>query len=407
MDDLRIIELYFNRDEQAIKETDAKYGKLCHSIAYNILNNHEDSEECVNDTYVSVWNTIPPTRPHNFMPFICKIARNLSLKRLEFMKRKKRSAEIILSLDELAAVLPDERYAPDVSDEDVGKLISKFLRSQEEYVRNVFIRKYFYFDSINRFPDLEVRRNSGERLLRLEIKCLQCIAEEKSANFDTLMKDIDPRTDYVVVCLWDWNNASSSTYAWDSVPQIYKIYIFHAYSLTALRDAYWLNKPPANIGDGYQGFDARYAVTCSNGHYSKEQGNYGKLTRIWKKGFAYRPAETEELLDTENEYLSFQKEIIATGFEILSKSHLRQLTNDTIEEIVENGNIIGYKANRFAYVQSNVRQILSFAQSHNATIIVTMTEKYRSNVYKIGATTVDKIADNEKPKRLLSIISQL
>ena len=148
MDDLRIIELYFNRDEQAIKETDTKYGKLCHSIAYNILNNHEDSEEWVNDTYVSVCNTIPPTRPHNFMSFICKIARNLSLKRLEFMKRKKRSAEIILSLDELAAVLPDERYAPDVSDEDVGKLISKFLRSQEEYVRNVFIRKYFYFDSI-------------------------------------------------------------------------------------------------------------------------------------------------------------------------------------------------------------------------------------------------------------------
>ena len=72
MDDLRIIELYFNRDEQAIKETDTKYGKLCHSIAYNILNNHEDSEECVNDTYVSVWNTIPPTRPHNFMSFIPK-----------------------------------------------------------------------------------------------------------------------------------------------------------------------------------------------------------------------------------------------------------------------------------------------------------------------------------------------
>ncbi len=148
MDDLRIIELYFNRDEQAIKETDTKYGKLCRSIAYNILNNYEDSEECVNDTYVGVWNTIPPTRPDNFMSFICKIARNLSLKRLEFMKRKKRSAEIILSLDELAAVLPDERYAPDVNDEDVGKLISKFLRSQEEDVRNVFIRKYFYFDSI-------------------------------------------------------------------------------------------------------------------------------------------------------------------------------------------------------------------------------------------------------------------
>lgn len=147
-EDPRIIELYFNRDEEAIKETNAKYGNLCHSIAYNILNNHEDAEECVNDTYASVWNTIPPIRPYNFMAFICKIARNLSLKRLEFMKRKKRSAEIILSLDELTAVLPDERYAPDVSDEEVGKLISEFLRGQEEYVRNVFIRRYFYFDSI-------------------------------------------------------------------------------------------------------------------------------------------------------------------------------------------------------------------------------------------------------------------
>ena len=147
-DDLRIIELYFDRNEQAITETDTKYGKLCHSIAYNILNNHEDSEECVNDTYVGVWNAIPPTRPNNFMSFVCKVARNLSLKRLEFMKREKRSAEVILSLDELAAVLPDDRYAPDVSDEDVGKLISKFLSSQEKYVRDVFIRKYFYFDSI-------------------------------------------------------------------------------------------------------------------------------------------------------------------------------------------------------------------------------------------------------------------
>ena len=153
MDDLRIIELYFEGDEQAIKETDAKYGKLCHSIAYNILNNHEDSEECVNDTYVGVWNAIPPTRPSNFMSFICKIARNLSLKRLEFMQREKRSADVLLSSDELAAVLPDERYAPDVSDEDVGKLISKFLRTQKEDARNVFIRKYYFFDSIGEIAE--------------------------------------------------------------------------------------------------------------------------------------------------------------------------------------------------------------------------------------------------------------
>ena len=153
MEDQQIIDLYFDRNEQAITETNVKYGKLCHSIAYNILSNREDSEECVNDTYIGVWNAIPPTRPNNFMAFVCRIARNLSLKRLEFLKREKRSADVILSLDELSAVLPDERYAPDVSDEDVGRLISQFLRTQKEDVRNVFIRKYYFFDSVKEIAE--------------------------------------------------------------------------------------------------------------------------------------------------------------------------------------------------------------------------------------------------------------
>lgn len=148
MDDLKIIELYFKRNEQAIKETDAKYGKLCRSIAYNILNNLEDSEECVNDTYIGIWNAIPPTKPNNFMAFICKITRNLSLKRLEFMKREKRSADMLVSLEELEAVLPDEKCDVDMSDDDIGKLISSFLHTQKEDSRNVFIRKYYFFDSI-------------------------------------------------------------------------------------------------------------------------------------------------------------------------------------------------------------------------------------------------------------------
>lgn len=148
MDDLKIIELYFARDEQAIRETDAKYGRLCHRIAYNILNNHEDSEECVNDTYVGVWNAIPPVRPDNFMAFVSRIARNLSLKRLEYMKREKRSRAVLVSLTELEEVLPDNRIATDICDEDIGRLISEFLCGQKEDVRNVFIRKYYFFDSI-------------------------------------------------------------------------------------------------------------------------------------------------------------------------------------------------------------------------------------------------------------------
>ena len=148
MDDLGIIEMYFGRDEQAIKETDTKYGKLCHSIAYNILNNHEDSEECVNDTYIGVWNAIPPTRPNNFMAFVCRITRNLSLKRLETMTRQKRRSDTLVSLEELAEILPDESIADEYSDEDIGKKISSFLRNEKEDVRDVFIRKYYFFDSI-------------------------------------------------------------------------------------------------------------------------------------------------------------------------------------------------------------------------------------------------------------------
>ena len=112
------------------------------------MNNNEDSEECVNDTYIGVWNAIPPARPNNFMAFVCKITRNLSLKRLEAMSRQKRSQAILVSLDELAEVLSDESIVDGVSDEDIGKLISDFLRNEKSEIRDVFIRKYYFFDSI-------------------------------------------------------------------------------------------------------------------------------------------------------------------------------------------------------------------------------------------------------------------
>ena len=148
VEDLEIIELYFARDERAIKETDAKYGKLCYNIAYNVLNNREDSEECVNDTLVGVWNAIPPTRPDNFMLFVCGVARNLSLKRLEFITREKRRIPATVSLDELEGILSDDEFIADMNEENVGKLISAFLHEQKNDVRNVFIRKYYFFDSV-------------------------------------------------------------------------------------------------------------------------------------------------------------------------------------------------------------------------------------------------------------------
>ena len=153
MDETQIIDLYFARDEQAIKETQAQYGKRMYAMAYRILNNHEDSEECVNDAYVGLWNAIPPTRPNSLLAFACKITRNLSLKKLQYLTREKRSVDLTTSFDELETVLPDERFAPDVSDEDIGKLISQFLRGQKEEVRFVFIRKYFFFEPIKEIAE--------------------------------------------------------------------------------------------------------------------------------------------------------------------------------------------------------------------------------------------------------------
>ena len=148
MEDTQIIALYFARDERAIRETDEKYGKICLRIANNILDNEEDSKECLNDTYLSVWNQIPPTHPQNFMAFISKIARNLALKKLEYLYAKKRTPNVVVPLSELEMILAD-RHAPSAMEsEEIGRLLSDFLRKEKEDSRNVFIRRYWYFDSV-------------------------------------------------------------------------------------------------------------------------------------------------------------------------------------------------------------------------------------------------------------------
>lgn len=149
MEDLQIIELYFERDENAIRETDKKYGRLCFRLAVNILQSDEDSGECVNDTYLAVWNKIPPTRPNNFMAFLSKITRNLSLKRLDYNKAAKRTPDMFLSFNELEDVFPDNNITPNVENEELGNLISQFLRHEKADARNVFIRKYWFFDSVS------------------------------------------------------------------------------------------------------------------------------------------------------------------------------------------------------------------------------------------------------------------
>ncbi len=145
MDDSRIIDLYLGRNEEAIKQTEIKFSKLCHGIAIGILSNTADAEECVNDTYLGVWNSIPPEKPKNLRAYVAKIARNLSLKRLEYNTADKRSG-IAVDLSELEGVLADHETV--MNEEDIGHLINEFLKSEKEDARNVFLRKYWFFDSV-------------------------------------------------------------------------------------------------------------------------------------------------------------------------------------------------------------------------------------------------------------------
>lgn len=145
MEDTGIIDLFFARDEQAIIETKKKFGPLCLQLAGRLLWNSQDAEECVNDAYFSLWNTIPPERPTYFGAFLCKIVRNLSLKRLEYLTAKKRMRFAEVSFEELEGVL---RQEDDHSEEELGELINRFLYTEKPIYRQVFLRKYWFFDSI-------------------------------------------------------------------------------------------------------------------------------------------------------------------------------------------------------------------------------------------------------------------
>lgn len=150
MDDSDIIELYWARQEQALVETDRKYGAYCRSIAQNILKNPADSEECVNDTYMRAWNTIPPQRPTILQVFLGTITRNLSVNRFRANHTLKRGGgQLTMALEELEFCLPAaDTVERQVESAELGRLIDAFLRGLPERDRYIFIRRYWYVDSI-------------------------------------------------------------------------------------------------------------------------------------------------------------------------------------------------------------------------------------------------------------------
>ena len=149
LDDKALIERYWARDEAAIEETSARYGRLCFHIAGNILRDPQDCEECVNDSYLAVWNAIPTQRPERFPVFLGRITRNLALKRRDYLSAAKRNPAASVSLEELGDCVSGGRSPEsELENRRIEEAISAFLWAQEAEKRNVFLRRYWYFDSI-------------------------------------------------------------------------------------------------------------------------------------------------------------------------------------------------------------------------------------------------------------------
>jgi RNA polymerase sigma-70 factor (ECF subfamily) len=145
MEDKQIIELYFNRSEQAIEETSSKYGKLTRSVSYRIVRNEEDSDECVSDTYMALWNTIPPENPDPFAAYICRLARNISVKKLRYNTADKRNSFYDVSIGELEEVLTaNSDVLKEIEAEELQASINSFLKTLKKTDRVIFVKRFWF-----------------------------------------------------------------------------------------------------------------------------------------------------------------------------------------------------------------------------------------------------------------------
>lgn len=151
LSDERIIELYWDRDEKAISETDRKYGKYLYVIAYNIVHNRLDCEECLNDTYLGTWEAIPPHRPNVFQVFLSRIMRNIAVDRLREISAQKRvPSEMIVSLDELGDCIADDTTPEEeLAVEQLTRVLEDYVKTLDDREQFIFVCRYYYADKVS------------------------------------------------------------------------------------------------------------------------------------------------------------------------------------------------------------------------------------------------------------------
>ena len=167
MQDSKIIDLFFERSEQAITELSIKYEKLCKKISINILGNEEDALECINDSYLGVWNTIPPQRPDNLKYYLCRIVRNNALKKYHSNTAIKRNSHYDIALQELEECICNTvSIETELSSAEITRLIDEFLSMQKQENRIIFTRRYYFGDSVG---DIAVRMGMSENNISVRL----------------------------------------------------------------------------------------------------------------------------------------------------------------------------------------------------------------------------------------------
>ncbi len=180
--DEQIIQLFFARSEDGLEELDAKYGKVCNKLSFGILNNRLDAQECVNDAYLGVWNAIPPTKPNPLLTFVCKIVRNVSLKRYSSNTAKKRNSAYDVAISELEACLSSPNTVQvEIETKELARIIENFLDTLGVENRVIFLRRYWFLDT---YKDIAGRvglseKNISVRLSRIRGKMKQYLIERE------------------------------------------------------------------------------------------------------------------------------------------------------------------------------------------------------------------------------------
>lgn len=181
MDDSQIIDLFFERSEQAINELSKKYGRVCKKVSQNILNNALDAEECVNDAYLGTWNSIPPQRPNPLLTYVCRIVRNLSIKKYHANTAIKRNSYYDIALEELEDCLPSSNTTDKEFDaKELAKIIDDFLDTLDRDNRVMFVRRYWFSDSLSEIAKMFgiTEHNASVRLSRIREKMKKYLIKE-------------------------------------------------------------------------------------------------------------------------------------------------------------------------------------------------------------------------------------